>query len=64
MTGDRQLNWDSTFFMPYEINGCMSEWFTSNNIEPIKNDIWHWSDENSTIWGNTLATQYKERMNK
>ena len=64
MTGDRQLNWDSTFFMPYEINGCMSEWFTSNNIEPVQKDQWHWTDENSTIWGNTLATQYKERMNK
>ena len=61
MTGDRQLDWQGTFFMPYEHNGCMREWYLSNGIAPNKNDIWHWSESNSTIWGEMLAKQYNER---
>ena len=61
-SGKDQLDWSGNFFMPYDINGCMSSWYKSQNIDPVPGDIWHWPAEASTIWGNTLADSYKQRI--
>lgn len=60
-TGTQQLDWDGSFFKPYDLDGCMREWFNANNIAPLDGDEWHWSSEASTIWGNTLAESFRKK---
>ena len=60
-TGKQQLDWNGSFFKPYDFDGCMSEWFIANNIDSIPGDPWHWSSEASTTWGNTLAESFRSR---
>ena len=49
-----QQEWHSSFFQPYEENGCMSRYLESNGITAIEHDQWHYGPEAHKMWATAL----------